>query len=162
MAMMMIHHCFRHVIQKNRGELCHGCRTYIGQVAIMDKDIQVSDRMPRYKLGGRCWCKKYGWDMQSALDQLYFQETYSFLCNPACGLCIAKGAVYVFFSYLENEMETGVAGSTSSERMFTICFQTSSVHHRLSYPLFLEANRLHSVLIDSSLRDETSRGFTKP
>ena len=37
---------------------------------------------------------------------LYSSETYKRLCNPACGLYY-EGAVYVF-SYLENEMETGV------------------------------------------------------
>ena len=41
--------------------------------------------------------QKYGW---------YSSETYKRLCNPACGLYY-EGAVYVF-SYLENEIETGV------------------------------------------------------
>ena len=50
--------------------------------------------------------QKYGWDMKKALDELYSSETYKRLCNPACGLYY-EGAVYVF-SYLENEMETGV------------------------------------------------------
>ena len=49
---------------------------------------------------------RYGWDMKNALDELYSSETYKRLCNPACGL-FYEGAVYVF-SYLENEMETGV------------------------------------------------------
>ena len=50
--------------------------------------------------------QKYGWDMKRALDELYSSETYRRLCNPACGLYY-EGAVYVF-SYLENEIETGV------------------------------------------------------
>lgn len=50
--------------------------------------------------------QKYRWDMKKALDELYASETYKRLCNPASGLYY-EGAVYVF-SYLENEMETGV------------------------------------------------------
>ena len=50
--------------------------------------------------------QEYGWDMKKALDELYSSETYKRLCNPACGLYY-EGAVYVF-SYLENEIETGV------------------------------------------------------
>ena len=45
-------------------------------------------------------------DLNNALDELYSSETYKRLCNPACGL-FYEGAVYVF-SYLENEIETGV------------------------------------------------------
>ncbi len=48
----------------------------------------------------------YGWDIKKALDQLYASETYSRLCDPACGLYY-EGAVYVF-EYLKNEIETGV------------------------------------------------------
>ena len=44
--------------------------------------------------------------IKKALDELYSSETYKRLCNPACGL-FYEGAVYVF-SYLENEIETGV------------------------------------------------------
>lgn len=50
--------------------------------------------------------QKYGWDMKKALDELYSSETYKRLCNPDCGLYY-EGSVYVF-SYLENEIETGV------------------------------------------------------
>lgn len=50
--------------------------------------------------------QKYGWDVKKALDVLYSSETYHRLCNPACGL-FYESAVYVF-SYLENEIETGV------------------------------------------------------
>ena len=50
--------------------------------------------------------KKYGWDMKKSLDELYTSETYKRLCDPACGLYY-EGAVYVF-SFLENEIETGV------------------------------------------------------
>ncbi len=50
--------------------------------------------------------RRYGWDMKNALDELYSSETYKRLCNPACGLFYEE-AVYVF-SYLENEIETGV------------------------------------------------------
>lgn len=50
--------------------------------------------------------QKYGWDMKTALDVLYSSETFRRLCNPTCGFYY-EGAVYVF-SYLENEIETGV------------------------------------------------------
>lgn len=50
--------------------------------------------------------KKYGWDMKKALDELYSSETYRRLTIPACGLYY-ESAVYVF-SYLQNEIETGV------------------------------------------------------
>ena len=50
--------------------------------------------------------RRYGWDMKKTLDELYSSETYKRLCNPACGLFYG-GAVYVF-SYLGNEIETGV------------------------------------------------------
>ncbi len=50
--------------------------------------------------------KKYGWNIRQALDELYGSETYKRLCDPTCGLYY-ESAVYVF-SYLENEIETGV------------------------------------------------------
>ena len=50
--------------------------------------------------------RRYGWDMKKALDELYSSETYKRSCNPAGGL-LYEGAVYVF-SYLENEIGTGV------------------------------------------------------
>ena len=50
--------------------------------------------------------QKYGWNMKKALDELYSSETYKRLCNPECGLYY-EGSVYVF-SYLENEIETGI------------------------------------------------------
>lgn len=50
--------------------------------------------------------QKYGWDIKKALDELYASETYARLNNPACGLYY-ESAVYVF-SYLSNEIETGV------------------------------------------------------
>ena len=50
--------------------------------------------------------KKYGWDIKKALDELFSSETYRRLCNPQCGLYY-ESAVYVF-SYLQNEIETGV------------------------------------------------------
>lgn len=50
--------------------------------------------------------QKYGWGMRKSFDELYSSETYSRLCDPACGLYY-EGAVYVF-SYLENEIEMGV------------------------------------------------------
>lgn len=49
---------------------------------------------------------KYDWDIKKALDELYSSETYKRLCNPECGLYY-ESAVYVF-SYLQNEIETGV------------------------------------------------------
>lgn len=49
---------------------------------------------------------EYGWDMGKSLDELYASQTYSKLCDPACGLYY-EGAVYVF-SFLKNEIETGV------------------------------------------------------
>lgn len=59
--------------------------------------------------------QKYGWDMKKALDELYSSETYKRLSNPACGLYY-EGAVYVF-SYLENEIETGVAKQLIQKNM---------------------------------------------
>ena len=50
--------------------------------------------------------EKYGWDIKKALDELYSSETFARLNDPACGLYY-EGAVYVF-SYLQNEIETGV------------------------------------------------------
>ena len=50
--------------------------------------------------------EKYGWDIRQALDELYGSETYRRLCDPACGLYY-ESPLYVF-SYLENEIETGV------------------------------------------------------
>lgn len=71
----------------------------------MDKDIQFQIECLATELV-EMLMQKYGWDIKTALDQLYFSKTYKRLCNPACGLYY-KGVVYVF-SYLENEMETGV------------------------------------------------------
>lgn len=50
--------------------------------------------------------EKYGWGIKKALDELYSSETYARLNDPACGLYY-ESAVYVF-SYLQNEIETGV------------------------------------------------------
>ena len=50
--------------------------------------------------------RKYGWDIKTALDELYSSETYERLCDPKCGLYY-ESPVYVF-SYLQNEIETGV------------------------------------------------------
>ena len=50
--------------------------------------------------------QKYGRDIKKALDELYSSETYARLNEPACGLYY-ESAVYVF-SYLQNEIETGV------------------------------------------------------
>lgn len=52
--------------------------------------------------------QKYGWDMRKSLDELYSSETYRRLCDPECGL-YSESAVYVF-SFLENEIETGLVG----------------------------------------------------
>lgn len=50
--------------------------------------------------------EKYGWDMKRALDELYTSETFKRLNDPKCGLYY-ESPVYVF-TYLENEIETGV------------------------------------------------------
>lgn len=50
--------------------------------------------------------ERYGWDVRKALDELYSSETFRRLCDPCTGL-YNESAVYVF-SYLENEMNTGV------------------------------------------------------
>jgi hypothetical protein len=50
--------------------------------------------------------EKYGWDMKHSLDELYSSETFKRLNDPRCGLYY-ESPVYVF-SYLENEIETGV------------------------------------------------------
>ena len=49
---------------------------------------------------------KYNWDIKTALDEWYASETFKRVCNPQTGLYY-EGAVYVF-SYLENEIETGI------------------------------------------------------
>ncbi len=49
---------------------------------------------------------KYNWDIKTALDEWYTSETFKRVCNPQTGLYY-EGAVYVF-SYLENEIETGI------------------------------------------------------
>ena len=49
---------------------------------------------------------KYNWDIKTALDDGYTSETFKRVCNPQTGLYY-EGAVYVF-SYLENEIETGI------------------------------------------------------
>lgn len=50
--------------------------------------------------------ERYNWDIKKSLDTLYSSETFSRLNDPACGLYY-ESAVYVF-SYLQNEIETGV------------------------------------------------------
>jgi hypothetical protein len=50
--------------------------------------------------------EKYGWDMKRSLNELYSSETFKRLNDPKCGLYY-ESPVYVF-SYLENEIETGV------------------------------------------------------
>lgn len=50
----------------------------------------------------------FGWDEQRSLDELYSSETFRRLNDPACGLYY-ESPVYVF-SYLQNEIETGVVG----------------------------------------------------
>lgn len=49
---------------------------------------------------------KYNWDIKKALDEWYTSETFKRVCNTQTGLYY-EGAVYVF-SYLENEIETGI------------------------------------------------------
>lgn len=49
---------------------------------------------------------EYGWGMKHALDELYSSETYKRLNDPESGLYY-ESAVYVF-SYLKNEIETGI------------------------------------------------------
>lgn len=49
---------------------------------------------------------RYGWDIKKALDEVYSSETFKRLNDPQCGLYY-ESAVYVF-SYLQNEIETGV------------------------------------------------------
>ena len=49
---------------------------------------------------------KYNWDIKKALDEWYASETFKRVCNPQTGLYY-EGTVYVF-SYLENEIETGI------------------------------------------------------
>ena len=51
--------------------------------------------------------ERYGWDIKKALDELYASETFQRLNDPVCGLYY-ESAVYVF-SYLQNEIEGGVA-----------------------------------------------------
>ena len=61
--------------------------------------------MPRYRIGGDVDAKVW-LGYKDSSGSVVFSETYKRLCSPACGLYY-EGAVYVF-SYLENEMETGV------------------------------------------------------
>ena len=49
---------------------------------------------------------KYNWDIKKALDEWYASEAFKRVCNPQTGLYY-EGAIYVF-SYLENEIETGI------------------------------------------------------
>lgn len=51
--------------------------------------------------------ERYDWDIKKSLDELYASETFQRLNDPACGLYY-ESAVYVF-SYLQNEIESGVA-----------------------------------------------------
>lgn len=73
----------------------------------MDKEIQFLTECLSTELVAMLM-ESYGWDMKRALDELYTSETYKKLCDPACGLYY-QGAVYVF-SFLKNEIETGVIG----------------------------------------------------
>lgn len=73
----------------------------------MDKEIQFLTECLSTELVVMLM-ESYGWDMKRALDELYTSETYKKLCDPACGLYY-QGAVYVF-SFLKNEIETGVIG----------------------------------------------------
>lgn len=73
----------------------------------MDKEIQFLTECLSTELVAML-IESYGWDMKRALDELYTSETYKKLCDPACGLYY-QGAVYVF-SFLKNEIETGVIG----------------------------------------------------
>lgn len=79
--------------------------TLLKENLIMNEDIQFKIECLSTELV-EMLMHKYGWNMKKALDELYSSETYKRLCNPACGLYY-EGAVYVF-SYLENEIETGV------------------------------------------------------
>lgn len=97
-------------------KLYHGSNVVIDKIDLCrsrkGKDFGCYER--RYPISNECLSTelvemlmhKYGWNMKKALDELYSSETYKRLCNPACGLYY-EGAVYVF-SYLENEIETGV------------------------------------------------------
>ena len=71
----------------------------------MNKDIQFQIERLSTELV-EMLMQKYGWDMKKAFDVLYTSETFRRLCNPA-SVFYYEGAVYVF-SYLENEIETGV------------------------------------------------------
>ena len=71
----------------------------------MNKDIQFQIECLTTELASMLM-DKYGWDIKKALDELYSSETYARLNDPACGLYY-ESAVYVF-SYLQNEIETGV------------------------------------------------------
>lgn len=79
--------------------------TLLTENLIMSEDIQFQIECLSTELV-EMLMQKYGWDMKKALDELYSSETYKRLCNPDCGLYY-EGSVYVF-SYLENEIETGV------------------------------------------------------
>lgn len=49
---------------------------------------------------------RYGWDIKKALDEVYSSETFKRLNDPQCGLYYES--VVFLFSYLQNEIETGV------------------------------------------------------
>lgn len=49
--------------------------------------------------------EEYGWDVKTALSQLYKSQTFEKVCDPLCGLYF-QGSVYVF-QFLKNEIETG-------------------------------------------------------
>ena len=71
----------------------------------MNNDIQFQIKCLTTELTDMLM-EQYGWDIKKALDELYSSETYARLNDPACGLYY-ESAVYVF-SYLQNEIETGV------------------------------------------------------
>lgn len=74
----------------------------------MNKDIQFLTECLSTELVSMLM-ETYGWDMKRSLDEFYTSETYRKLCDPECGLYY-QGAVYVF-SFLKNEIETGVLNS---------------------------------------------------
>ena len=84
----------------------------------MDKDIQFQIECLATELV-EMLMQKYGWDIKTALDQLYFSETYKRLCNKV----IVNACVHNLFSNPPS-------------------ITTSS-------PLLEATEWLHSVLIDS-------------
>ncbi len=70
----------------------------------MNEDIQFQIESLAIELTDMLM-EAYGWNIKTALNELYSSETFARLNDPACGLYY-ESAVYIY-SFLKNEIETG-------------------------------------------------------